>query len=55
MVAIRDMGLTLGEMFNLEELSADCQRDRVWEFLLVGTGLKVTGSTGTPLTPVAVK
>jgi len=55
MVLIRDMGMTLGEMFNLEELSADCARDGVWEFLLIGTGLKVTGSTGTPLTPVAVK
>ncbi|MCW2495304.1 cyclase family protein [Jatrophihabitans sp.] len=55
MVAIRDMGLTLGEMFNLEELAVDCQSDGVFTFLLVGTGLKVTGSTGTPLTPVVVK
>ena len=29
MVLIRDMGMTLGEMFNLEELSADCNRDGV--------------------------
>ncbi len=54
-VTIRDMGLTLGEMFDFEELAADCEQDGVWDFLFCGTGLKVTGSVGSPLTPIAIK
>ena len=54
-VAIRDMGLTLGEMFNFEELASDCEQDGVWEFLFCGPGLKVTGSVGSPITPMALK
>jgi len=54
MVMIRDVGMTLGEMFNLEPLAAHCAAHRVWEFLLCATGLKVTGSAGSPVTPVAI-
>jgi kynurenine formamidase len=54
-VAIRDMGMTLGEMFNLEELAADCEADGVWEFLLTATGLKISNSVGSPVTPMAIK
>jgi kynurenine formamidase len=54
-VAIRDIGLTLGEMFDFEALAADCEADGVWEFLFVSPGLKVTGAVGTPLSPVAIK
>jgi kynurenine formamidase len=55
MAAIRDLGLTLGEMFNLEELGADCAADGVYEFMFAGTGLKITNSTGSPVTPMALK
>jgi kynurenine formamidase len=55
MVAIRDMGLTLGEMFNLEELSTDCSKDGVWEFLFTGGGLKISNSAGSPATPLVLK
>jgi kynurenine formamidase len=54
-VTIRDMGLTLGEMFNFEDLAADCEHDGIWECLLCATGLKVTGSVGSPITPMALK
>ena len=54
-VTIRDMGLLLGEMFDFEELAADCAADGVWECLFTGTGLKVTGSVGSPITPMALK
>ena len=54
-VAIRDIGLTLGEMFDFEELAADCEQDGVWEFFFIGTGLKVTGGVGSSLNPVALK
>ncbi len=55
MLCIRDMGLTLGEMFYLEELAEDCARDGVWEFLFSAPPLKVTGAVGSPLNPLAVK
>lgn len=54
MIAIRDMGLTLGEMFNLEDLAAACAERGAWDFLFAGPGLKITGSVGSPITPVAV-
>jgi kynurenine formamidase len=54
-VAIRDIGLLIGEMFNFEDLAADCEQDGIWEFLFSGTGLKVTGGVGSPLTPLAIK
>ncbi|TMA67628.1 MAG: cyclase family protein [Deltaproteobacteria bacterium] len=55
LLCIRDMGLTLGEMFDLDELAADCARDGVWEFLFSAPPLKVTGGVGSPLNPLAVK
>jgi kynurenine formamidase len=54
-VTIRDIGLLLGEMFDFEALAADCEQDRVYEFLFCGTGIKVTGGCGSPLTPLAIK
>ena len=54
-VAIRDMGLTLGEMFNFEDLASDCEQDGVWECLFCAPGLKVTGSVGSPITPSPTK
>ncbi|MDT3443198.1 MULTISPECIES: cyclase family protein [unclassified Pseudofrankia] len=54
-VLIRDMGMTLGEMFDLEVLAADCAADGVYEFLLCAPVLKVAKGVGTPLNPLAVK
>ncbi len=55
MVALRDMGLLLGELFDLEDLAADCARDGVFEFLFVGAPLNIPGAVGSPLNPLAVK
>src|SRR3989442_8944152 len=54
-LCIRDMGLTLGEMFDLDELAADSARDGVWEVLFSAPPLKVAGGIGSPLNPLAVK
>lgn len=54
-VAIRDIGLTIGEIFNFEELAADCAEDGVYETFFCGNGLKVTGAVGSPITPVVLK
>ena len=54
-VAIPNMGLLIGEMWDLDALAADCAADRVYEFLLAAAPLKVTGAVGAPLNPLAVK
>ncbi|HLN16947.1 MAG TPA: cyclase family protein [Acidimicrobiales bacterium] len=54
-VLIRDLGMTLGEIFNLEELAEDCAADGVYEFFLVAPPLRITGAVGSPLSPIAVK
>ncbi len=54
-LCIRDMGLTLGEMFDLDALADDCARDGVYECLLSAPPLKVTGGVGSPINPLAVK
>ena len=53
--AIPNMGLTLGEIFYLEELAADCAADGRYEFLLVAPPLPVTNAVGTPINPYAMK
>src|SRR5262245_5592033 len=55
MLCIRDMGLTLGEMFHLEALAADCAQDDAWTFLFTAPPLPVTGGVGSPINPLAVK
>ena len=53
--AIPNMGLTLGEIFFLEELAADCAADGRYAFLLVAPPLPVTNAVGTPINPYAMK
>jgi kynurenine formamidase len=54
-IAVPNMGLFLGEMFDLEAIADDCVEDGVYEFLLVAAPLPVTGAVGAPVNPVAVK
>ena len=54
-VAIPNIGLVLGEMFDLEALAADCAADGRYEFLLVAAGLPITGGVGAPVNPIAIK
>jgi kynurenine formamidase len=54
-VLIRDLGLTLGEMFLLDELASDCATDGVYEFLFVAQPLRISGAVGSPINPLAIK
>jgi kynurenine formamidase len=54
-VAIPNIGLYIGEMWDLETLADDCAADGVYEFLLTAAPLKVTGAVGAPVHPVAMK
>ena len=55
MLALTNLGIHLGEFWYLEELAADCAADGVWEFLLVAQGLPITGGSGSPVNPLAIK
>ncbi len=54
-LCLRDMGLMLGEFWNLADLAADCAEDGVFEFQLVAPPLNVTGAVGSPVNPIALK
>ncbi|MBW8267976.1 cyclase family protein [Caldovatus aquaticus] len=54
-VVIPAMGLTMGEMFVLDELARDCAADGVYEFFFCGPPLVITGGTGSPINPLAIK
>ena len=54
-VLIRDMGMTLGEIFDMDALAADCEADGVWEFFFTSAPLKVEHGVGSPITPLAIK
>ncbi|MFT3777884.1 MAG: cyclase family protein [Ottowia sp.] len=49
------MGITMGEIFYLEELAKDCAADGVYEFLFVAPTLPITGAVGSPVNPQAIK
>ena len=54
-VVIPAIGLTMGEMFYVAELAKDCAKDGVYEFLFSGPPLVITGGTGSPINPMAIK
>jgi kynurenine formamidase len=54
-VVIPAMGLYMGEIFYLKELADDCVEDGVYEFFFTAPPLIITGATGSPLNPQAIK
>ena len=54
-VCIPNMGLFLGEMWDLDALAADCAEDGVFDFWLTAAPLPITGAVGSPVNPIAVK
>lgn len=54
-VVIPNIGLLIGEMWDLDALAEDCATDGQWDFLLTAAPLKVTGAVGAPLNPIALK
>jgi kynurenine formamidase len=54
-VVIPALGLTMGEIFYLKDLAEDCAQDGVYEFFFAGPPLVITGGTGSPINPLAIK
>jgi kynurenine formamidase len=54
-VAIPNMGLSVGEMFYLEELAEGCAGDGSYEFFFIAPPLPIPGGSGSPVNPIAIK
>ncbi|MBI3665906.1 MAG: cyclase family protein [Acidobacteria bacterium] len=52
---LRNLGVMMGEIFNLEELAEACAADRSYEFFFVAQPLNLVDSTGSPVNPLAIK
>ncbi len=48
-------GMPIGEMWNLEELAADCVSDKQYEFFVTSAPLNVPGGVGSPPNALAIK
>jgi kynurenine formamidase len=53
--ALRDLGLLVGELFDLDELADDCARDGVYEGLFAAAPMPIVGASGSPLNPLVMK
>jgi kynurenine formamidase len=53
--ALRDLGLLLGELLDLDELAADCAADGVYECFFVAAPMPVVNGVGSPINPIAIK
>jgi hypothetical protein len=52
---LRDLGVYIGEIWWLEELSEDCAAGGVYDFFLSAQQLNIPGAVGSPINPVAIK
>ncbi|MCR2762965.1 cyclase family protein [Microbacterium sp. zg.B48] len=53
-VVIPNIGLTIGEMWDLEALAEACAASGRYDFLLSAPPLPITGAVGSPINPVAI-
>lgn len=54
-VSIPNIGLLIGEMWDLDALATDCADDGAYAFWLTAAPLPITGAVGSPVHPIAVK
>jgi kynurenine formamidase len=52
---MRNLGVTLTELCDVEKLAASCAEDGQYTFLYVAAPLKVHRATGSPVNPLAIK
>jgi hypothetical protein len=54
-VALVNMGIPFGEIWDLQAIGEDCADDGTFEFLLSAAPLPITGAAGSPLNALAIK
>jgi kynurenine formamidase len=52
---MRNLGVTLTEICDLEKLAADCAQDGQYTFLYAAAPLKVSKASGSPVNPLVIK
>jgi len=52
---MRNLGVTLTEIAWLDDLAADCAKDKQYTFLYAAAPLKVVNGTGAPVNPIVIK
>ncbi|MQA05617.1 MAG: cyclase family protein [Streptosporangiales bacterium] len=55
LILLVSMGMLVGEIWQLDDIAADCAADGRYEFLFVGEPLLIPGAVGSPLNPLAIK
>ena len=53
-IAIPNIGLFIGEMWDLDALAVDCAEHATYEFWLTAAPIPITGAVGAPVNPLAV-
>ena len=53
-VVIPMIGITMGEIFVVDDLADDCTADGIYEFFFCAPPLPITGGCGSPLNPIAI-
>ncbi|MFC3244951.1 hypothetical protein ACFOJ6_25060 [Gordonia humi] len=54
MILLVNAGMTIGEIFDLEGLSAACREEGRYDFFFSAPPLPITGAVGSPINPLAV-
>jgi kynurenine formamidase len=52
---LRDLGLTIGELWGLEDLAGACAEDGRYEFFLSAPPLAFVNASGSPINPIVIK
>ena len=55
MICLRNTGLLLGEIFQLDTLAEACAEDGRYAFLFTAPPLPISGAVGSPINPLAIK
>ncbi|NWL32699.1 cyclase family protein [Paenarthrobacter nitroguajacolicus] len=54
-IAIPNLGLFLGEMWDPDQLAEACATDGKYDFMITAAPLPITGAVGSPVNPIAVR
>jgi len=54
-IAIPNLGLFLGEMWDPDALATACAEDGRYDFFISAAPLRITGAVGSPVNPIAVR
>lgn len=52
---MRNLGVTLTEICDLDGLAEDCAQDGRWTFMYAAAPLHIVRGTGSPVNPIAIK